>query len=483
MIAFMKLGNETNEFLEAKRVHFIGIGGIGMSAVARMLLEQGKIVTGSDGTQSPITDELVSLGAEICIGHKAQNIGKDVEAVVYTVAIPKDNPELKEAVRRNGLLLTYAESLREISKSKYTVAISGTHGKTTTTSMIAEIMMDAKLDPTVIVGSLMKRTQSNFVFGHSKYFVVEACEYKRSFLNLEPSILVITNIDADHLDYYKDMKDIQRAFTEMILRVSPGGYIVCNPRDENVKPVLASARAKVIDYTQFQDERLQLKIPGMHNRENAAAALAVAHVLEVSTRGAKKTLSGFEGTWRRFDLKGKTVKGALVYDDYGHHPTEIRATLSGAREMYPEQKIIAVFQPHLYSRTKEHLEEFGACFADANEVVLAPIYAARESNDSSVTSAMVAEKISLHGQEAKSFDNFSIIKEYILSHAEKDDVIVMIGAGDIYTLSSELLAQKEKGKKVEKGEKKKEEISEAVGTENDEKSAKKAEPCEENISN
>jgi len=423
-------------FDSAKKVHFIGIGGIGISAIAKMFLLEGKKVSGSDMSDSKIVEELKKAGAEINIGHSAKNLPKDLDLVVYTIAITDENSELKEAKKRNIKCITYPQALNEISKEKYTIAVSGTHGKTTTTAMIAKIMIDAGLDPTVIVGSLLKDTKSNFVAGKSKYLVVEACEYRKSFLNIEPDIAVITNIDNDHLDFYKDIADIQNAFGEFADKVTEKGYIVCDEKDKLVTDVIKNIKAKIVFSNQFKSD-LKLKIPGEHNKRNAEKALAVAHLLEIDKKKAIKSLEEFSGTWRRFEFKGETNCGALVYDDYGHHPTEIKATLKGAKEFFDGKKIIAVFQPHLFSRTKLLLNDFAQAFKDADEIIFAPIYPAREPFDATISSDILASKIK--NTKAISLKDFEEINKYIVENLKKGDVLITIGAGDVYKIGENML--------------------------------------------
>lgn len=422
-----------------KKAHFVGIGGIGVSAIARMMLAEGKKVSGSDNSSSAIIDELGRLGAKVFSGHSADNIDDDVDLIVHTPAVGFGNPELKKAKKLNIPTLSYPEILGLISKNKFTIAVAGTHGKTTTTAMIGEILIDAKKEPTIIVGSLLKSRDSNFVSGKGKYLVVEACEYKRSFLNLNPSILVITNIDADHLDYYKDISDIERAFSELVSKIGKTGYVVCDPYSPHIREATEDAKCGVVDYTEFIDDKLKLKIPGKHNILNAATALAVSHILQIDKKPAEKSLRDFSGTWRRFEYKGKTKKGSLVYDDYGHHPTEIMATLAGAKELHPKSKIIVAFQPHLYSRTKNHLAEFGKSFKDADIVIVAPIYAAREKNDSSVNSQMVAEEIKKNNKQSVYFETFSEIENYTIANSNKDSVIITMGAGDIFKVGESMI--------------------------------------------
>ena len=421
-----------------KKAHFTGIGGVGVSAIARMMLAEGKIVSGSDVSDSAIIDELRKLGAKIFIGHSADNVANDVDLLVYTPAVTADNLELKKAAKLDIPTLSYPEMLGLISKDKYTIAVSGAHGKTTTTAMIAKILIDAGLDPTVIVGSLLKDQGSNFVAGKSEYFVVEACEYKKSFLNLNPKIIVITNIDNDHLDYYGNLENIKKAFGEFAAKLPKEGYLVCDPNDENLKEIIKEAKFKIIDYTKVNNN-FNLKIPGWHNIKNAQAAVAVAKILGVDSKKAENSLESFEGTWRRFEFKGETKNGVLVYDDYGHHPTEIKATLKGARELYPKNKIIAVFQPHLYSRTKLLLNDFGKSFGDADEIILADIYAAREPKDESINSKMLAEEITKNGGKTRYMESFDKITGFLIENAKKGDVIITMGAGDVYKIGENLL--------------------------------------------
>ena len=423
---------------ESKNIHFIGIGGIGISAIARMFLLEGKKVSGSDMSDSKAVKELEKFGAKIHIGHSAENIPKDTDLVIYTIAIDKNNPELKEAIKRNIKILTYPESLKEVSKNKYTIAVSGTHGKTTTTAMIAKIMIDAGLDPTVIVGSFLKGHESNFIAGKSKYFVVEACEYRKSFLNIKPTIALITNIDNDHLDFYKDIADIQNAFREFVSHLGKDNYLIANIKDKTIIPVLKDLNTNIINSKDFFDKELKLKIPGEHNKEDASFALAVVNILGIAKEKAKKSLEEFVGTWRRFEYKGETKNGVLIYDDYGHHPTEIKATLSGAREFFGKKKIFVAFQPHLYSRTKILLNDFATAFGDADEILVAPIFAAREKFDPSITSEILVDKI--NNTKALSFKNFVDIENYLLENLKKDDVLITIGAGDIYKIGESLLS-------------------------------------------
>lgn len=436
-----------------KKAHFIGIGGIGVSAIARMFILEGKQVSGSDISQSETTKELEKLGAKILIGQSEEQALKifgvnaananeghaeNIDLVIYTVAISETNPELKKARAKNIPTLSYPEVLGLISKEKFTIAVAGTHGKTTTTAMIATAMIDEKLEPTVVVGSLLKDQKSNFIAGKSNYFVVEACEYKRSFLNLNPNILVITNIDDDHLDYYGNLAGVQKGFREMAEKLGTDDFLVCNPGDPKVKPVTEGLPCTVFDYTSIE-KKPKLRIPGEHNVQNAKAALVALGIVGITESQALKSLSSFAGTWRRFDYKGKTKAGTLIYDDYAHHPAEIRATLEGAREFFKKRKIIVVFQPHLYSRTKEHLEEFAEAFKDAGTVILAPIYAAREPEDKSISSEILAKKIRLSKENVIALKDFDAISNFLKESLEPTDILITMGAGDINKVATTMV--------------------------------------------
>jgi len=430
---------------KARAVHFIGIGGIGMSALARMMLGRHwqRKVSGSDLQSSAIIEELQKLGATIAIGQARENIPSETDLVVYTIAIGEDNPELREAKERGIPTLTYPELLGLVSHDYYTIAISGTHGKTTTTGMVAQVLRDCGKEPTVVIGSLLrdqKERGSNFIAGQGKYFIAEACEYKRSFLNLEPTILAITNIDNDHLDYYRDLADIQSAFHELAMKVPEEGFVVASAKDLLLKPVLQGLSAKIIDYTKYvQMPLLRLKLPGLHNQMNAAVALAIADILKIPKTDAVKALESFPGTWRRFEYKGETPEGAHVYDDYGHHPTEIKATLKAARELFPKQKIIAAFQPHLYSRTKILLDDFAKSFSDADEVAVAPIYAAREPEDTTISARVLAERINGYSHNAKAYETLGDISRHFSEVLEKGDVFLTMGAGDIFKIGERII--------------------------------------------
>ncbi len=420
-----------------KKIHFIGIGGIGVSALARMMLLEWKHVSGSDVTLSEITDDLARLGAKIHEGHDAAHVPYGCDAVVYSPAVRGNNPELLSARERGIVAYSYPEMLGRASEGKKTIAVSGTHGKTTTTAMLAEIFVHAKKDPTVVVGSMLGKQKSNFIGGKGKYFIVEACEYRRSFLYLSPHILVITNIDNDHLDYYGTLRNVQKAFNELARKVPKGGIIVCDPKDKKVKPALVGVRAQIIDYT--KEHVPKLPVPGEHNRKNAKAARAAARAAGVSAKNADAALAKFHGTWRRFEYKGKMKNGALVYDDYAHHPTEIRATLAALREQYPKKRIIVAFQPHLYSRTKLLLKDFAKSFNGADIVIFADIYAAREIDDGTTHSRDLIQSIGVKKKLAVEYaGTLTKVSKAIAREARHGDIVVTMGAGDIYKIIEKL---------------------------------------------
>lgn len=429
-------------FNNVKHIHFIGIGGVGVSALARMALLNKVNVAGSDILEGVIFKKIKKLGGKVVIGHKKANLSKETEMVIYSPAIPENNPELSLARKLKIPTYSYPEALGMISKDMYTIAVSGAHGKTTTTSMIAEIMISAKKDPTVVVGGLLKKQKDNFVLGKSKYFIAEACEYKESFLSLFPQILVITNIDNDHLDYYKNIKRIQDAFAKFIIKVPRDKFIVCNPSDKNIKSAIEKALqitnkiAKIIDYTK-EKLNIELLIPGEYNIQNAKAALAVAQLIGIKKEQVKNFLGKFLGSWRRFEYKGKTKNGAFIYDDYAHHPTEIRATIKATREKFPDKEIIIVFQPHLYSRLKFLLKDFAKSFNNANKVIVADIYAAREKDDKSIHARDLVKEMQRYKTGVSYIKNFSDIKKY-LKKVNDNAVIITMGAGDIYEIGEKL---------------------------------------------
>lgn len=434
-----------------KHVHFIGIGGIGISAIARMMMHFGKKVSGQDMNDGEIVESLRKSGIDINIGQSYEDVPQDADLVVYTIAIENYDRDLyKKLKERHDIpILSYPEMLHVVTEDKYTIAVCGTHGKTTTTGMIDKVLIDGGKDPTVVIGSLITDAKSglktNFIAGKSNLFVVEACEYKRSFLNINPNILVITNIEEDHLDYYKDIEDIKNAFRELALKVPSDGFVICNPNDKNIYDVIKDTKAKIINYDDFFDKDLKLKIPGVHNKKNAACAQALASIIPIPKDNTLKALSEFEGTWRRFEYKGKLGGGALVYDDYAHHPSEIVATLSGFRELYSRadgRVITVVFQPHLFSRTKLLLKEFSQSFNLADNVIILPIYYAREEDDGTMSAQILADEITKNNSNVKAFNDFKTAEDYLDSLSKTMDsrnIIVTMGAGEAFKVGDNLL--------------------------------------------
>ncbi len=431
-----------------KHIHFIGIGGIGMSALARFWHHEGALVTGSDRDRSLVTEGLEALGIVINYDQNNTTIYSSnsvsehpINLVVYTEAMAHDHPEMVAARALGVPMVNYFEALGQVANEYYLIAVAGSHGKTTTTAMITDILEEAGLDPTAIIGSLRSKTKSNFRAGKSKYAVVEACEYKRDFLHLKPDVLIITNIEWEHVDYYKDLVDVQSAFRTLAESVPEDGAVIANVTDKNVAPVIAGLQANVIDYRPFIDISLRLRHPGMHNRMNAAAARGAAEFLGVETAKVNEALEWFAGTWRRFEYKGE-VMGAPVYDDYGHHPTELRATFAGMRELYPDHRLKVVFQSHTYTRTHELFADFVDVLATADEVVLLPIYAAREENHSGVSSDKLATAINALGTLATGYETIPAAAQAVkdsLSYDEKT-VVLVIGAGPVTEVAT-LLTQ------------------------------------------
>lgn len=410
--------------------YFIGIGGIGMSGLARLFLHEGIAVSGSDIAKSANIEKLEEQGAEIRYAQEAANIGEDIDVVIYTEAIAKDNPEFLEAQRRGIATMNYFQALGMVANEYYLIAVSGTHGKTTTTAMLIDILEEASYDPTAIVGSLRSKTGSNYRAGRSKYFIVEACEYRRDFLSLSPDVLIITNIELEHVDYYKDLASVQAAFRELALKVPEDGAIIVNGSDPALAPVVSGALPKIIDYRDALDLSLPLRLPGMHNRMNAAAARAAAEFLGIETSMINVALANFAGTARRFEYKGD-CNGAHVYDDYGHHPSEIMATIAGARELYPKKKITLVFQPHTFSRTQELFEDFVHALGKADRILMLPVYAARKEDGYLRTSDDLVRALCTQGIDAVLFQTLPAAAEAVREGVSENDVVLVMGAGDV----------------------------------------------------
>jgi UDP-N-acetylmuramate--alanine ligase len=427
-----------------QKIHFVGIGGIGVSALAGYYLKKGIEVSGSDVSQSPITEKLKKEGAKIFVGHKASNLMAGVEFVVHTAAAAKDNPELKEARKKKIKVQSYAEALGDLTEKMYTIAVSGMHGKSTTTAMIGLVLEKAGLDPTVIVGTKVKEWGgNNFRIGQGKYLVIEADEFNASFLNYRPRVIVLTNIEEEHLDFYTGgIKQIVKTFSDYVGHLGGEGILVANTLNEEVLKIAKKEKmAKVVLYDSSEKNGLSLKLPGTHNLSNASAALAVAEILGVSDKIAKEALNEFNGTWRRMEYKG-LVNGAKIYDDYGHHPTEIKATLLGARELVKKgHQLWCVFQPHQYQRTYKLFEQFVGAFADADRTIILPIYSVAGREKESIKKMVSSEKLvkEINSEEVIYFDSFSKAEKYLKKNLKKGDVCLIMGAGDIYKLTEKLV--------------------------------------------
>ncbi len=392
----------------AERIFFVGVGGIGLSGLARLLRAQGKICSGSDVRESSITAELEKEGMHITIGH--QNLPDGTDLVIYSEAVPLDVPELDDAENNDIPMMTYFEALGVLTDRYRLVALAGTHGKTTTTAMLGLILINAGLDPTVLVGSKLREFDGkNVRMGASDLFIVEACEYRRNFLPLKPELLGILNVELDHVDYFNDFEDYESAFKQ-----------------------LAEQSGEVIWPDEVSEYEGEMFLPGFHNRMNAGMAAALARRLGVNEAVIEETLAGFSGTWRRFDYQG-TANGALVYDDYAHHPTEIKATLLAAREKHPEARIVAVFEPHQYSRTAEMLEGFAESFNEADEVIIPGIYGVRDSEESmnAVSAQDLVDAIGENHENVSFEDGYENTAKNLLNHVGAGDLIMIMGAGTV----------------------------------------------------
>ena len=416
-------------------IHFIGIGGISMSGLAEILLEEGFTVSGSDSKESPLTKKLESEGAIIHYGQCAENISDGIDCVVYTAAINKANPELMEAVARKIPMLTRAELLGQLMKNyKTPIAVSGTHGKTTTTSMISHILLAADLDPTISVGGILKAIGGNIRVGKSETFITEDCEYTNSFLHFYPKISVILNIEEDHLDFFKDLEDIRHSFHQFAALLPSDGTLIINGDIDNYQEIYEGLdlikNGKAVDH-------IQLSVTGDHNVSNALASIATAELLQIPMETIKKGILSFSGTDRRFEYKG-TFNGVTVVDDYAHHPTEIAATLKAAQH-YPHNQVWCVFQPHTYTRTKAFFHEFAEALSHTDHLVLADIYAARETDTLGVSSAGLAEEARKLGTDAHYLPSFEEIEDFLKENCKSGDLLITMGAGDVVKIGEDLL--------------------------------------------
>lgn len=432
-------------------VHFIGIGGIGVSALAKYFLARGAVVTGSDLVSTEITKDLERRGVAIAYGpHKKANILKATKLVVYTSAVPARSPELAEAKKRKIKTRSYAEVLGDLTKQYKTITISGSHGKSTTTALVSLILEEGYFDPTVIVGTSLKEFgNSNFRHGHSRYLVLEADEWNKSFLNYRPSVALLTNIDLEHLDTYKNEKEIERTFRNYLKRLPKDGVVVANHDDERTRRVAEGSKKKVHWYSLKSPEatvvRNILKIPGEHNVSNALGALAVGRALGIPEPMILRALSRYRGAWRRFEFKGY-LNGASVIDDYGHHPREITSTIRAARDRFPFQRVWCVYQPHQYQRLRHLWDDFKGAFDMADRVCLLPVYdvAGRETKSAkiAVNSQKLVHELIRRGKEAYHMNSFAKAERFLQKSIRPGDVVLMMGAGDITSLSKTLLEPK-----------------------------------------
>ncbi|MCR4436424.1 MAG: UDP-N-acetylmuramate--L-alanine ligase [Clostridiales bacterium] len=465
---FILTGSNIFESPEIKYIHFVGIGGISMSGLAEILMRFGYKISGSDLKASKLTKKLEQMGVKIYISHDESNI-KNPDLVVYTAAVKQDNPELIRARALNVPIMDRATLLGQImEKYPYSIAISGTHGKTTTTSMITTIMMEAGLDPTVHIGGELQSIGGSTRIGGNKYFITEACEYVESFLKFHPFLAVILNIDLDHVDYFKDLEHIKSAFLKFASLVPDNGCVVacaddpgtswlldkltCNKITYGLKSENALWSAKDIVFNDMgcatfsltrNDEKIDtiaLNIPGIHNVNNALAAIAACHAFGCGISQIKEGLRKFTGASRRFELKG-IVDGIKVIDDYAHHPSEVKATLKAAKNCR-HSKIWCVFQPHTYTRTKSFLEDFSNSFSDADSIIVSDIYAAREIDRGEIHARALCERLSSKGKKAVYISGFENIAAYLENHASTGDIIITMGAGDIYKVGEIFLEHK-----------------------------------------
>ena len=455
------------DFSKPIHVHFIGIGGISMSGLAEILLEEGFTITGSDSKESPLTKKLESEGAHIFYGQKAENITDGIDCVVYTAAISSANPELLEAASRKIPMLTRAELLGQLMKNYDTpIAVSGTHGKTTTTSMISHILLAGDLDPTISVGGILKAIGGNIRVGRSETFITEACEYTNSFLHFFPKISVILNIEEDHMDFFKDLEDIRSSFRRFAQLLPADGTLVINGDIKDYEEICSGLSCRVITYGSSPDfdyhaenvsynsqgfvsfdlirrngsrDHIDLSVTGDHNVSNALSAVAVAELLDIPMETVRKGLLSFTGTDRRFEYKGE-FNGVTVVDDYAHHPTEITATLQAAKH-HPHNCVWCVFQPHTYTRTKAFFHEFAEALSHADHLVLADIYAARETDTLGISSSDLAEEAAKLGTDTHYFPSFAEIEDFLKQNCAPGDLLITMGAGDIVTVGEDLLAE------------------------------------------
>ncbi len=459
------------DFSHPVHAYFVGIGGISMSGLALILKDAGFTVSGSDRSESELTENLQAHGISVFIGQRKENITPDIDVAILTAAIGADNPEAVALREMNIPTLTRAQLLGQLMLNYRTpVAVSGTHGKTTTTSMISQILLDADLDPTLSVGGMLPSIGGNLRIGHSEYFVAEACEYTNSFLDFFPRISLILNVEADHLDFFKDLEDIRHSFHRFAQLLPENGTLVIGASIENYRELTEGVKGQILTFgpepvdaygspVDFYPEditydkagcasftavngsdRMQVKlsVPGSHNVLNALAAIACCRALGLNDDQILPGLAAFGGTDRRFQHKG-TFDGITVVDDYAHHPTEIEATLAAASRV-DHKRLFVVFQPHTYTRTKALLPEFAEALSHADRVVLADIYAAREKNTVGISSADLRDAIRAKGKECEYFPSFEEIEDYLRKNCQEGDLLITMGAGDVYKIGEALLS-------------------------------------------
>ena len=459
------------DFNHPSSIYFVGIGGISMSGLAEILNDAGFHVSGSDRSHSALTDMLEQKGITVFYGQRSENITDDIDCVVFTSAISKDNPEYVATMEKGIPYLTRAQLLGELMQNyKTPIAISGTHGKTTTTSMVSEILLQADTDPTLSIGGILKSIGGNIRVGKTDLFVTEACEYTNSFLSFFPKIGIILNIEEDHLDFFKDIDDIRHSFHEFAKLLPEDGALIINGEIPDYKEITADLSCRVITYsnngitsdgspadyypTDIRHDELghptfqlhspngsiqefSLQVPGNHNVSNALASIALADLLQIDRADTLKGLHAFTGTDRRFEYKG-TIGGVTIIDDYAHHPTEITATLTAAQD-YPHKTLWCVFQPHTYTRTKAFLKDFAKALSLADKVVLADIYAARETDTLGISSETLQKEIQALGHECYYFPSFDEIENFLLEKCINGDLLITMGAGDVLKIGENLL--------------------------------------------
>ena len=467
MEAIKNVNNGKRNGLAGVRFHFIGAGGIGMSGLARILLKNEAIVAGSDQAEGPVVIGLREKGADIKIGHKEHNLDENTDVVVISAAVREDNPELVLARKRGCKVYKYAQMLGELMDYYQGVAISGTHGKSTTTGWLVYLLKEAGVDPNFIVGADIAQLAASSGVGNGKYFVAEACEYDRSFLNLKPKIGCILNIEADHLDYYKDEQEIVEAFEQFAGGIKPGGILIANGVDSNVAKVIGKQAGLKIEtfgldkgcsfYAQNLSDKdglycfdvyhnglllgsTGISVPGKHNVLNALAVIAMAVNIGLEPKQILELLPNFTGMDRRIMLKAK-IDGITVLDDYAHHPTEIRASLSAMRQRYRPKRILCIFQPHQYSRTRFLLDDFAKSFKLADLTIVPEIYFVRDSVEAKeeINSQKLVERIRREGSEAVFIDGFDNICDYLKKNVVDGDLVVTMGAGDIWKVADEYI--------------------------------------------